>query len=75
MSTHNICFLWRNKKNIYTFELKKKSILSKAIEYHKVLEVLGHLPYKRTGTSKTVHVAARLLGAEHEVHLRVDWLA
>ena len=25
MSTHNICFLWRNKKNINTFEMKKAS--------------------------------------------------
>ena len=28
MSTHNICFLWRNKKNINTFESKKHLIKS-----------------------------------------------
>ena len=34
MSTHNM-FSWRNKKNIYTFGLKKKTILSRALDWYK----------------------------------------
>ena len=32
MSTHNIMFLWRNKKNISTFGLKKKKTLTSAMQ-------------------------------------------
>ena len=32
MSTHNICFLWRNKKNINTVGLKKKKHLLKSYD-------------------------------------------